>query len=259
MREVADGVWVRQSEFCRMNSVLVVSGTDCLLIDPGVTGAELADLARFVAERGLRVVAGVSTHPHWDHLLWHGDFGAAPRWATARAVAAAAGSRPTDVAEARRLAPGADPGLLGLVSALPEDAEFLPWTGPRIRLIRHDAHAPGHLGLLIESAAVLIAGDMLSDVEIPLLDTDSLDPVGDYRSGLDLLAGVDPRLVIPGHGSMGDRNEFRRRLVRDRRYLDALISGGGEDDPRLSAGTTDWLVQTHAAQRDLLRRQAENS
>ena len=30
------------------------------------------------------VVAGFSTHPHWDHLLWHARLGAAPRYGTAR-------------------------------------------------------------------------------------------------------------------------------------------------------------------------------
>jgi hypothetical protein len=28
------------------------------------------------------VVAGFSTHPHWDHLLWHPRLGDVPRYAT---------------------------------------------------------------------------------------------------------------------------------------------------------------------------------
>ena len=273
--EPAPGVWVARSGFCRMNSVIVAAGKDCLLIDPGVSGAELVRLAAFVADRGLRVVAGVSTHPHWDHLLWHESLGSVPRWASATAVAAAMRTRDADVAEAGRYAPGADPGVLGRLTALSADARSVPWDGPTVRLVRHDAHAPGHLGLLIEPAGILVAGDMLSDVEIPLLNDGSADPLGEYRSGLDLLAGLldEATLLVPGHGAVGDRAEMDRRLELDRRYLDALSSGGGDDDPRLSrapqgprnaatperavrlspAYGADWLPGAHAAQRDRYR------
>jgi hypothetical protein len=41
----------------------------------------------------------------------------------------------------------------------------------------HQAHAPGHAALLIEERWVLVAGDLLSDVLIPLLDlNDTADP-----------------------------------------------------------------------------------
>ena len=34
------------------------------------------------------MVAGFSTHPDWDHVLWHPDLGDAPRYGTARCAAA---------------------------------------------------------------------------------------------------------------------------------------------------------------------------
>jgi hypothetical protein len=36
---------------------------------------------------GQPVVAGFSTHPDWDHVLWHAELGAAPRYGTARCAA----------------------------------------------------------------------------------------------------------------------------------------------------------------------------
>src|SRR6266508_4241187 len=51
LRQVAEGVLIHESEFCQP------------------------------------VVAGFSTHPHWDHLLWHARLGAAPRYGTARCAA----------------------------------------------------------------------------------------------------------------------------------------------------------------------------
>ena len=83
LNEVADGVWVRQSEWVWSNSVVVSVDGGVVLVDPGINGSELTDLADDVDRLGIPVVAGFSTHPHWDHLLWHPRFGDVPRYATA--------------------------------------------------------------------------------------------------------------------------------------------------------------------------------
>jgi glyoxylase-like metal-dependent hydrolase (beta-lactamase superfamily II) len=58
----------------------VVRGEDGLiLVDPGIDGSELHQLADDLDGLGIPVVAGFSTHPHWDHLLWHARFGDVPR------------------------------------------------------------------------------------------------------------------------------------------------------------------------------------
>ena len=95
---------------------------------------------------------------------------------------------------------------------------------------------------------VLLAGDMCSDMEIPLLDTVAADPLGDYRTGMERLAAVPGvRQVVPGHGHVGDATEFRRRLALDAAYLDAVTSGKPADDPRL-AGCPDWMRVMHEDQ-----------
>ncbi|HJS93930.1 MAG TPA: MBL fold metallo-hydrolase [Solirubrobacteraceae bacterium] len=73
---------------------------------------------------------------------------------------------------------------------LPAEANQIPWDGPRVRIIEHQAHAHGHAALLIEERRVLVAGDTLSDVLIPLLDlNDGADPIEDYLTALRLLEG----------------------------------------------------------------------
>src|SRR6266545_4492479 len=79
LRQVAEGVLIHESEFCQSNAVVVHGRAGVLLIDPGVHGYEIACLANDLRELGQPVVAGFSTHPHWDHLLWHARLGAAPR------------------------------------------------------------------------------------------------------------------------------------------------------------------------------------
>ena len=59
--------------------------------------------------------------------------------------------------------------LMGRVRAVDDciPADSVP-DGFEVELIFHDGHAPGHTALWLPRQRVLIAGDMLSDVELPL-------------------------------------------------------------------------------------------
>ena len=250
MDEIAPGVFVATAD-TYTTTTTIVAGADggCLLIDPAVTVADLAALAGWLSERGLRPAAGWSTHPHWDHLLWSAAFGEVPRYATPRAVAAAARELPALISDVTESAPGHDLTIFARVE--PVLGREIDWAGPPAVVYAHDAHAPGHGAVLLPEAGVLVAGDMLSDIEIPLLDLESADPFGGYRQGLELLAGAPGvRLVVPGHGHVGDQAEFRRRVAADRGYLDATESGADPADPRLTA---DWLRAEHARHRERAR------
>ncbi|SEE59210.1 MBL fold metallo-hydrolase [Jiangella alba] len=253
---VTRNVLVATHEFCTSTTTVVTGGDgDCLVVDPGVTPAELDQLAADLAARRLHVAAGFATHPHWDHVLWSRSLGAGvPRFATAACVVAAADGRGRDLALAKVDAPGTDGELFAqLTPLLSGGPGIVPWEGPRVGVVAHGAHAPGHAALLADG--VLVAGDMCSDLEVPLLDLDAADPLGDYHYALDGFDALVPdvRFVVPGHGHVGDNAELRRRLAADRRYLTDLAAGRGDDDPRL---TTDWLVRDHRAQRAALGRPA---
>jgi hydroxyacylglutathione hydrolase len=150
------------------------------------------------------------------------------------------------ISEAQSTAPGHDLDLFGRLVLLPAGAEHIPWDGPAAQVIVHDGHAPGHGAVFIPDAGVLVAGDMLSDIEIPILDMLADDPLGDYRAGLQRLATVPGvRWVIPGHGHIADAGEFRRRLDADAHYLDLLSAGEPFDDPRC---TVKWQRDWHEHQ-----------
>src|SRR6516164_9272242 len=136
LRQVAEGVLIHESEFCQSNAVVVQGRAGVLLIDPGVHGYEMACLANDLSDSGQTVVAGFSTHPHWDHLLWHARLGAAPRYGTARCAAivrdllsdARAKARlaeliPPDIADQVPL------DLLGRITGLPAEPARIPWDG----------------------------------------------------------------------------------------------------------------------------------
>src|SRR5262245_1510127 len=197
LKQIAEGVLVHESEFIQSNSVVVQGRAGVLLIDPGITGDEMAALANDLRELGQPVVAGFSTHPHWDHVLWHADFGDAPRYGTAR-CAAPIQDLLSNADWESRIAEGLPPefadeipmDLLGLITGLPAEAAQIPWDGPKVRIIEHQAHAPGHAALLVEERGVLVGGDMLSDILMPFLDLGASTPIEDYLAALGLFESV---------------------------------------------------------------------
>jgi glyoxylase-like metal-dependent hydrolase (beta-lactamase superfamily II) len=262
LRQVAEGVLIHESEFCQSNAVVVHGRAGVLLIDPGVLDSEMTDLANDLRELGQPVVAGFSTHPHWDHLLWHASLGSAPRYGTARCAATVRDRLPDARARARVAEVMIPPDiveqvpldLLGLIAGLPAEMAQIPWDGPQVRIVEHQAHAPGHAALLIEERGVLVAGDMLSDVLIPMLDlNDTADPVEDYLAALRLLEGVAGHVdvLVPGHGSIGGADQVHARIDQDRAYVDALRDAHVASDPRVGPSARhgwEWVGGVHARQ-----------
>jgi glyoxylase-like metal-dependent hydrolase (beta-lactamase superfamily II) len=227
--EVADGVWVRQSDWVASNAIVVRGDGGLVLVDPGIDGADLTELADDVDRLGLPVIAGFATHPHWDHLLWHPRFGDVPRYATAAAAQAAAAGRERGRQMAAESASGIPLDLLGLVTPLPEDGGPVPG-----ELIAHQAHAVGHAAILLADRGVLLVGDLLSDILVPMFDQRAADPIGDYEAALDRLgeAATHVDVVVPGHGSVARGPEVAARFAVDRAYLDGLRRGEQPVDAR---------------------------
>lgn len=255
LTQVADGVWVRESEFIQSNTTIVQGEAGVLLVDPGISRTELVGLAHDLAELGQPVVAGFSTHPDWDHVLWHERFGDAPRFGTARAAAAMREllAKP----DWRTLVAGVTPPEIvddfpfdrfGLITGLPIGTVELPWNGPTIRIIEHRGHADGHAALLLEDSGVLVAGDMLSDILMPFLDLDAADPLDDYLAALDLFDQVSQSVsvVIPGHGSVAMASDVQKRIEQDRAYVQALVDNEAPDDFRVGPDAPlYWLPDVH--------------
>jgi glyoxylase-like metal-dependent hydrolase (beta-lactamase superfamily II) len=247
LNEVADGVWVRQSEWVWSNAIVVRGDDGVVLVDPGIDGSDLAELADDLDGLGLPVVAGLSTHPHWDHLLWHPRFGDVPRYATAACAQLAGEARERAQAMAAESAEGIPLELIGLLTPLPADGAQVPG-----EIVEHQAHAIGHAAVLLADRRVMIAGDMLSDVLIPLLDPRRPGQVDAYEAALDRLgeAAQQVDVLVPGHGAVAEGPEVAARLAADRAYIDALRREVEPVDARLDQ---DWLSGPHRSNQELAR------
>jgi len=228
--ELVDGVWVATSTWYATTSTVLLDGSGgAVVVDPAFLPDELAAIPADLASLGVRCVAGLATHEHYDHVLWHPDLGDVPRWSSRGTVEHLGLERPELLAP---LAEYLTPDLIeiaGRLQPLPDGS--LPWAGQRAECIEHDAHAAAHLAVLLSDPGVLVAGDMLSDLELPMpAKEESLEH---YAAGLETLrdAVSAARWLIPGHGT--PTSAPLDRFDADRRYVDDLLAGRQSDDPRI--------------------------
>ena len=234
--EPLPGVRVRTSRCCAMNSVLLAADGHALAIDAGVLPSELDDFATAVAAVAPRFenVALAFTHPHWDHVLalpWFpgattfahvGFFDELERDEAKIAADAEKWIRDSGETPPQRWRP--------FKPALTARGTVLVKLGP-FDVVTYDTpgHSGSHLALWLPAHGTLVAGDLLSDIEIPWLDAAPWV----YRASLKALHWLfeqeDVRLLVPGHGPPAHgRRDGYRRLLRDMDYLLHLEHGVGE-------------------------------
>jgi glyoxylase-like metal-dependent hydrolase (beta-lactamase superfamily II) len=169
------------------------------------------------------------THSHWDHVLGR------PWWPNAQTIAhdrfaAHVAANAAEIrAEAERYASEAHERWPAPFQPFRPDvaASGLHYTtiGPW-RVVFRDA--PGHddaqLSLHLPERRVLIAADMLSDVEVPMLDRPPSAYVRTLEALLPIADGGAIETLIPGHGSIAEgRDAVLERFRRDLDYLRRLV------------------------------------
>lgn len=225
--DLGDGVAVRQSRAYRMNSVRLAAGGEAVLVDPGVLPSELDDLA--AGTRSARAVTLILTHAHWDHVLGR------PWWPQARTVAhaACAAAMRRDAAaiaaEAAALATRHGESFAGReyrpfepdLAVAGEQAHVLGGQ----RLVFRDAfgHCDHQLSIHLPERRLLLAADMLSDIEIPFLDRPPAVQAATLRGLVPLLERGEIHTLVPGHGAIArGAGAIRARFERDLDYLERL-------------------------------------
>ncbi len=229
--DLGDGVLVRQSARYAMNSVVLLDEEHTILVDPGILPSEIDDIAAVVQAASPAAITIIFTHHHWDHVLGR------PWWPQAETLAhdAFPDAVKTDLAYIRSEA-GRVAGEAGERFAQPFEPfplqhfvsglnfrKFGPW---RMVLRSAPGHCATQLNVHLPEQRILIASDMLSDIEIPALET--VPEI--YRESLDTLMpiveGGAIEVIVPGHGAIAHgQDEVLARFHADLDYLDAIERG----------------------------------
>jgi len=212
--------------------VLVRNGGEAFCIDSPVFPDELEILPAIAEQAGFAVVGVLATHADWDHLLARYAFPEASLGCAESTAARLVNEPGVAQRELRdfdaelyveRPSPLSLPGAQRL--PVPGHVEV----GTRVlELQPADGHTADGMALWAPWARVLVCGDYLSPLEIPMLSAG-----GSAAAYLATLARLEPWVeeaehVVPGHGGPIEGSRAAAVLREDRAYLEALLSAGAE-------------------------------
>src|SRR3954469_4261107 len=206
--------------------VLVRNGSEAFCIDSPVFPDELEILPAIAEQAGFTVVGVLATHADWDHLLGGYAFPEAPLGAsenTAGRLINEPGAAQRELRDfddelyVRRSKPLSLPGAQTL-----DVPGYIDIGSESLQLHPADGHTADGMAVWVPWARVLVAGDYLSPVEIPMLS-----PGGSVAAYVATLNRLEPLVeqaewVVPGHGGPIDGTRALAILREDRAYLQGL-------------------------------------
>jgi glyoxylase-like metal-dependent hydrolase (beta-lactamase superfamily II) len=228
------------SAFWQTTCTLVRAGDEGFVIDSPVLPDELDALPALAEQAGFPASGLLATHADWDHLLGRLAFPDAglglgePSLERLNREPGAA-QRALREFDEEHYIEGRRPLGLGGVQMLPVPGRLSlgPAEGAELQLHPAPGHTADGTAFWLPWLEVLVCGDYLSPVEIPMISPGGSTSA--YLETLAQLAGFVDRAssVIPGHGRPLARDEAQRGLEEDVAYLEALVARG---DAALPAG-----------------------
>ena len=209
--------------------VLVRNGGEAFCIDSPVFPDELEILPAIAEQAGFSVVGVLATHADWDHLLGGLACEGAPLGAsenTAARLVSEPGAAQRELRDFDDEFYVTRPKPLSLPGAQQLDVPgYIDIGSETLELHPADGHTADGMAVWVPWARVLIAGDYLSPVEIPMLS-----PGGSAAAYVATLNRLEPLVeqadhVVPGHGGPIDGARALAILREDRAYVEALLRG----------------------------------
>ena len=212
-------------------------GDEAMLVDSPYFPEELELLPTLLRDAGFEPAALLATHADFDHLLARLAYPRLPLGVceeTMYRLRAEPGGAQRELrdADAEHYVERPRPLGLGHVQALPVPGH-LALGSEELELHPAEGHTADGMAVLARWCGVLVCGDYLSGVEIPMVSRGgSIDA---YRATLVRLAPLveAAETVVPGHGAPQGSDAALKLLDEDLTYLDALERG--EPRPRLPA------------------------
>jgi glyoxylase-like metal-dependent hydrolase (beta-lactamase superfamily II) len=221
---VVSGIW-------QTTCTAVRSGDEGFVIDSPVLPDELDALPGLLEQAGFPVSGLLATHADWDHLLGRLAF---PGVSLGCAESSAARLHDDPGAAQRALRDWDDehyvsrekPLALSGVQPLPVPGKLsLGSEGVELELHPAAGHTADGAAFWLAWAQVLVCGDYLSPVEIPMVGHSVIEYIDTLERLSPLVDGA--ATVVPGHGAPLSGPEARRLLDEDIAYLRALETDAG--------------------------------
>jgi glyoxylase-like metal-dependent hydrolase (beta-lactamase superfamily II) len=239
------GVIVARSVKWQTTCTILHRGDETFVVDSPVFPDELDALPGILGQAGWGLSGLLATHGDWDHLLARLAF---PEASLGVAETTAARLRAEPGVAQRRLREVDEddyvqrvrPLALGSVQALPVPGKLELGGDAELELIPADGHTADGMAVWAPFARVLVAGDYVSPVELPMISEG-----GSRNAYVATLLRLAPYVeqadwVVPGHGAPVDGQRALAILREDVKYLESL---GGDGAPVLPLARRDRVQQ----------------
>jgi glyoxylase-like metal-dependent hydrolase (beta-lactamase superfamily II) len=219
-------VLVATSEVWQTTCTAVRNGGEAFVIDSPVYPDELELLPTLMQQAQFIPKGLLVTHGDWDHLLGRLAFpgaalGCAETTAARLTAEPGAAQRELRAFDDEHYVERTSPLSLGQVQPLPVPGH-LEVGDAELELHPTEGHTADGMAVWIPWAQVLVAGDYLSPVEIPMLsETGSRDAYVATLRRLEPLVEQAAH-VVPGHGAVMEGARAAAILREDVAYLEAL-------------------------------------
>ena len=242
MRAVAlhEDVIVFVSDVWQTTCTAVRGGDEGFVIDSPVYPEELRAMPDVLEQAGFPVSGLLATHGDWDHLLGRlaypgGALGAGESTVQRLSTEIGEAQRKLRAFDAEHYVPDRDPLALGSLQALPVPGRLEVGTRPagspegatavsahELEMYPADGHTVDGSAYWLPWAHVLVCGDYVSPVEIPMISAGG--SLTAYRATLARLSGLiaQAEWVVPGHGAPLTRGRAQEVLAEDDQYLAEL-------------------------------------
>jgi glyoxylase-like metal-dependent hydrolase (beta-lactamase superfamily II) len=228
----------------------VRAGEEGFVIDSPVYPDELDALPQVLDQAQFPVSGLLATHADWDHLLGRLAFAqaslACAESSAARLMAEPGGAqRSLRAFDAEHYVDGRPPLALADVQSLPVPGRLELGSKRELELHPTPGHTADGTAYWMPWTAVLVCGDYLSPVEIPMIsEGGSAEAYAETLARLGALVD-QAETIVPGHGAPIDRAQARRVLEEDAAYLEALRASGS-DAPLPRGRSTQPQREIHA-------------
>lgn len=219
-------VLVATSRIYQTTCTIVRSGVEAFVVDSPVLPDELDVLPALLEQAGFGFSGLLATHGDWDHLLGRLAFpgaalGVAETTAARLTGAPGEAARELRAFDAEHYVTRSGPLALGQIEALPVPGR-LGIGEHELDLHPADGHTADGMAIVVPWAHVVVCGDYLSPVEIPMISDG-----GSRAAYLATLRRLEPlveraAVVVPGHGEPIDGVRALALLREDVAYLEAL-------------------------------------
>jgi len=224
-----NGIHVFESSLYRTTSTVIELGQSILIVDPNWLPIEIDFILNYIDEKfPTQQQYLLFTHSDYDHILGYGAF------PDATVIASLPFNKCKIKADIIRQINDFD-SMFYIQRAypiiFPEVDIIIDQDNQCITIDQFDCFfylAPGHVSdgvfMVIPQKNIWIAGDYLSNIEIPLVDYN----YNDYQNTLLKAKKVfrkfeEINLLIPGHGDLAtDRIEIHQRIKNDLNYIHLL-------------------------------------